>query len=53
MNDRRFVIVEVSKQDGRIPIGLLVVLYAVSFLTLPAAEAMTHEWAVVNGWIDE
>lgn len=36
-----------------VPIGLLVVLYAVSFLTLPAAEAMTHGWAVENGWIDE
>ncbi|MFD8560449.1 hypothetical protein ACWDOR_16940 [Streptosporangium canum] len=30
-----------------------VVLYAVSFLTLPAAEAMTHGWAVELGWIDE
>jgi hypothetical protein len=35
-----------------IPIGLLVILYAVSILTLPAAEAMTHEWAVENGWIE-
>ncbi|MEV0351136.1 DoxX family protein [Nonomuraea sp. NPDC050680] len=36
-----------------VPIGLLVVVYAVSFLTLPAAEAMTHGWAVELGWIDE
>lgn len=35
-----------------VPIGLLVVLYAVSFLTLPAAEAMTRGWAVELGWID-
>ncbi|WP_378742853.1 DoxX family protein [Nocardia brasiliensis] len=36
-----------------VPIGLLVVLYAVSFLTLPAVETATHEWAVELGWIDE
>ncbi|GAA0917203.1 DoxX family protein [Nonomuraea longicatena] len=35
-----------------VPIGLLVALYAVSFLTLPAAEAMTHQWAVELGWIN-
>ncbi|TDD06252.1 DoxX family protein [Nonomuraea diastatica] len=36
-----------------VPIGLLVVLYAVSFLTLPAVEDITHRWAVELGWIDE
>jgi hypothetical protein len=36
-----------------VPIGLLVILYAVSFLTLPAAEAMTHGWAVDLGWIEK
>jgi hypothetical protein len=35
------------------PIGLLVVLYAVSFLTLPAVEDVMHEQAVELGWIDE
>ena len=44
---------ETRPRAWAVPIGLLVVLYAVSFLTLPAAEAMTHEWAVENGWIDE
>lgn len=36
-----------------VPIGLLVVLYAVSFLTLPAVENFMHEHAVELGWIDE
>jgi DoxX-like protein len=36
-----------------VPIGLLVVVYAVSFLTLPAVEAAMHEQAVELGWIDE
>jgi hypothetical protein len=36
-----------------VPIGLLVILYAVSFLTLPAVEYVTHEQAVELGWIDE
>ncbi|MEV4185708.1 DoxX family protein [Streptosporangium canum] len=44
---------ETRPRAWAVPIGLLVVLYAVSFLTLPAAEAMTHKWAVENGWIDE
>jgi DoxX-like protein len=35
------------------PIGLLVILYAVSFLTLPAVEYVMHEQAVELGWIDE
>ncbi|MGW3368594.1 DoxX family protein [Streptosporangium canum] len=43
---------ETRPRAWAVPIGLLVVLYAVSFLTLPAAEAMTHKWAVENGWID-
>lgn len=36
-----------------VPIGLVAVLYAVSFLTLPAAEDMTRDWAVERGWIPE
>ncbi|WP_197048809.1 DoxX family protein [Streptosporangium roseum] len=44
---------ETRPRAWAVPIGLLVVLYAVSFLTLPAAEAMTHKWSVENGWIDE
>ncbi|MGW6497759.1 DoxX family protein [Nonomuraea angiospora] len=44
---------ETRPRAWAVPIGLLVVLYAVSFLTLPAAEAMTHGWAVELGWIDE
>ena len=33
--------------------GLVVVLSAVSLLTLPAAEDITDEWAVERGWVDE
>jgi hypothetical protein len=36
-----------------IPIGILVVLYVVSFLTLPAVEGVLHERAVELGWIGE
>lgn len=43
---------EARPRAWAVPIGLLVVLYAVSFLTLPAAEAMTYGWAVELGWID-
>jgi hypothetical protein len=34
-----------------IPIGILFLLYAVSFLTLPRVEAALHERAVELGWI--
>jgi len=34
-----------------VPIGILVVLYAVSFLTLPAIEPALHERAVKLGWL--
>ncbi|WP_202797106.1 DoxX family protein [Kribbella flavida] len=34
-------------------IGLVTVLYAVSILTLPAAEDITREWAVQRGWTTE
>ncbi|GAA3466385.1 DoxX family protein [Nonomuraea roseola] len=43
---------ETRPRAWAVPIGILVVLYAVSFLTLPAVEAMMHEWAVELGWID-
>jgi hypothetical protein len=36
-----------------VSIGLLVVLYVVSFLMLPAVEEVMHENAVELGWIDE
>jgi len=36
-----------------VAIGLLVVLYAISFLTLPAVEHTMHEFAVELGWIAE
>ncbi|WP_329101405.1 DoxX family protein [Micromonospora sp. NBC_01699] len=35
-----------------VPIGLIVVLYAVSFLTLPVMEDVMREQAVELGWID-
>jgi hypothetical protein len=35
-----------------VPIGLLVLLYAVSFLSLPPVEAALHERLVGLGWID-
>jgi DoxX-like family len=41
---------ETRPRAWAIPIGLLVVLYAVSFLTLPAIEAAMHERAVELGW---
>ncbi|WP_246124124.1 DoxX family protein [Nocardia bhagyanarayanae] len=36
-----------------VALGILVVLYAVSFLTLPVVEDVMHENAVELGWIDE
>jgi hypothetical protein len=44
---------EARPRAWAVPIGLLVVLYAVSFLTLPAVEDSLHERAVELGWIDE
>lgn len=35
-----------------VPIGLIAVLYAVSFLTLPVMEDVMREQAVELGWID-
>lgn len=40
-------------REWAVAIGLLVVLYAVSFLTLPAVEDFMHQNAVELGWIDE
>jgi hypothetical protein len=34
-----------------VPTGILLLLYAVSFLTLPTVEAVFHERAVELGWI--
>jgi hypothetical protein len=36
-----------------VPVGLLVVIYAFAFLTLPAFEEMTNQWAVDSGWLTE
>lgn len=43
---------ETRPRAWAVSIGLLVVLYAVSFLTLPVVEDFTHGWAVALGWID-
>jgi DoxX-like family len=44
---------ETRPRAWAVPIGLLIVLYAVSFLSLPAVEDSLHERAVELGWIDE
>lgn len=43
---------ETHPRAWAVSIGLLVALYAASFLTLPVVEDVTHEWAVELGWID-
>ncbi|MGY1980750.1 DoxX family protein [Nocardia gipuzkoensis] len=40
-------------RDWAVAIGMLVVLYAVSFLTLPTVEDFMHNNAVELGWISE
>ncbi|WP_067834641.1 DoxX family protein [Nocardia lijiangensis] len=42
-----------SLRGWAVAIGLLAVLYAVSFLTLPVVEDVMHENAVQLGWIEE
>jgi hypothetical protein len=44
---------ETRPRAWAVPIVLLVVLYAVSFLSLPALEEPLHQRAVELGWIDE
>ncbi|MEU4530509.1 DoxX family protein [Micromonospora ureilytica] len=44
---------EIRPRAWVVPIGLLVVLYAVSFLTLPVMEDVMREQAVELGWINE
>lgn len=44
---------ETRPRAWAVPIVLLVVLYAVSLLSLPALEEPLHERAVELGWIDE
>jgi hypothetical protein len=44
---------ETRPRAWAVPIGLLVVLYAFSFLTLPAVEKAFHKRAVKLGWIDK
>jgi hypothetical protein len=41
-----------SPRAWAVPIGLLVVLYAASFVSLPAIEHALHERAARLGWID-
>jgi hypothetical protein len=36
-----------------VPIGILLLLFVVSYLTLPAVNAAMHRRAVDLGWIDE
>ncbi|MET9956910.1 DoxX family protein [Streptomyces sp. NPDC006339] len=44
---------ETRPRDWAVSIGLIVVVSAVSLLTLPAAEEITSGWAVERGWADE
>jgi hypothetical protein len=44
---------ETRPRTWAIAMGLLVVLYVASFLTLPVVEDVMHEQAVDLGWIDE
>jgi DoxX-like family len=44
---------ETRPRAWAVPIVLLVVLYAVSFLSLPAVEVALHKRAVRLGWIDK
>jgi hypothetical protein len=44
---------ETRPRAWAVPIALLVVLYAVSFLSLPAVEEPLHQRAVELGWIHE
>jgi hypothetical protein len=44
---------ETRPRAWAVPIGLLVVLYAVSVLSLPAVEEPLHQRAVELGWIDK
>jgi DoxX-like family len=44
---------ETRPRAWAVPIGLLVVLYAISFLTLPAIEPALHERLVKLRWIDK
>ncbi|MEW2145056.1 DoxX family protein [Micromonospora vinacea] len=44
---------EIRPRAWVVPIGLLVVLYAVSILTLPVMEDVMREQAVELGWINE
>ncbi|MFE7745965.1 DoxX family protein [Nocardia sp. NPDC057455] len=44
---------ETRPREWAIAVGLLVVLYAVSFLTLPTVEDFMHKNTVELGWISE
>lgn len=49
----RTVRLETRPRAWAVSIGLVVVLSAVSLITLPVAEDITGEWAVERGWVDE
>ncbi|WP_026931283.1 DoxX family protein [Glycomyces tenuis] len=44
---------EIRPRAWVVPLVVLVVLYAVSILTLPIFDDMTYQWAVDYGWITE
>jgi hypothetical protein len=44
---------EIRPRAWAVPIGLLVALYAVNLLTLPAVDDIFRDRAVENGWISE
>jgi hypothetical protein len=44
---------EIRPRAWAVPLIVLVALYAVSILTLPVFDDMTHQWAIDYGWITE
>ncbi|RRS01324.1 DoxX family protein [Glycomyces terrestris] len=44
---------ETRPRAWALPVAVLVVMFAVSIAVLPAADAITREWAVEYGWITE
>ncbi|WP_418960866.1 DoxX family protein [Streptomyces tritici] len=44
---------ETGPRAWAVPVGIIVVLSALSFATLPVAEDITDGWAAERGWVDE
>lgn len=42
---------EIRPRAWAVPLAVLVVLYAVSIITLPVFDDMTRQWAIDYGWI--